>query len=352
MFIHASNTTGTGASHVIVSFIKAASSMGLLKSSVVYLPANGPLSNFQTDDLKIIRYKRFLPNSISRAIECLFAKYFFPKDELAIVLGDIPLRGIKNQIVLVHQPNLISPSVNPYSSKTLRYRIYRALFKYNLRFAKKIIVQTEVIADELTRTYSAIQSKIFVIPQPVPIGFSLKNYNIHKTIDRKVPIIFFYPAAGYPHKNHQFLLSLNNYYKRNYYKDIDFEIWLTLSDEEYIPFRDIPYLKNLGVMDYEEVLNNYNKCDALLFLSHSESYGLPLVEAMSLSLPILVVDLAYAKWMCDDKAYYFKYNSIESFETKKSELIRNILNGIMPDYTNELEKFPKTWNEVVSKFLK
>lgn len=350
MYIHATNTTGLGASQVIASFIKSAYELGLLKHSVVYLPVKGPLSNFCIGDLKIIRYKRFLPNSISRVIECLFSKYIFPKDQLAIVLGDIPLKGIKNQIVLVHQPNLVSPSVNPYSSKSLKYRIFRTLFRYNIRYAKKIIVQTGVIADELNISYPSIKNKLFIIPQPVPGNFSLKD-KYPKIIDRRGPLTLFYPAAGYPHKNHHFLLKLNDHFKNNDLSEINFEIWLTLSDEEYMPFKNITFIKNLGRLDYETVLKKYNDCDALLFLSHSESYGLPLVEAMNYSLPILVVDLAYAKWMCNNKAYYFEYNSIKSFLSAKSELIRNISEGIYSNYSNELQKFPKSWNDVVLNFL-
>lgn len=350
MFIHASNTTGLGASQVIISFIQSACKLGLLENSNVYLPSDGPLSNFCIGDLKIIRYKRYLPNSISRSIECLCAKYIFPRNQLTIVLGDLPLRGIKNQIVLVHQPNLVSPKVNPYSSKSFKYRMLRILFRYNIKYAKKIVVQTGVIADELIKSYPSIKDKTFVIPQPAPGSFSLNNEN-SKVIDRNGPITFFYPAAGYSHKNHNFLILLNDYFNYHGITDINFKVWLTLTEEEYLPYKNITFIKNLGRLNYEEVLKTYNECDALLFLSHSESYGLPLVEAMKFSLPILVVDLDYSKWMCNDKAYYFKHNQIESFLNAKTELIADLLKGISPDYNKELEKFPWSWDEVVLKFI-
>ena len=46
------------------------------------------------------------------------------------------------------------------------------------------------------------------------------------------------------------------------------------------------------------MIDEYKRADGLVFLSLSESYGFPLVEAMWLGLPIICPDTEYARDMC------------------------------------------------------
>lgn len=350
MIIHATNTTGLGASHVITSFINGASNLGLLNNSILYLPEKGPLNNFSPSNGKVVRYKRWLPNSFSRLFECLFASLIFPSNEQTIVLGDIPLRGIKNQIVLVHQPNLVNPKINRLSGNSLHYKIYRALFKMNLKFASWIVVQTDVMKDDLIKSYPTINEKILVVPQPLPSWFKIAEAIIEKNFSSDV-ITLFYPAAGYSHKNHLFLNKLNSYFIENKIDKFNFKILLTLTDEEFLPYNNIPFVENLGRLNSEQILNAYGASDALLFLSLVESYGLPLVEALKLGLPILTVDLAYSRWMCDNEAYFFENESMDSFFQAFNNLSSDLNKQIKKDYTNVLQKFPLSWETVVQKFV-
>lgn len=349
MFIHATNITGVGATHVVTSFIDAATELEVLNDATIFLPADGPLSNYHPLRGRILRYKRKLANSYSRLFECFFAQFLFPQDEQFIVLGDIPLRGIKNQVVLVHQPNLIYPSVNKLSSKRLTYRIFRLLFKYNLKFAERIIVQTQVMADELRKSYPKLKNKTVVIPQPVPNWF--KSFKIHENKQESDVVKLFYPAAGYPHKNHKLLIDIFNNKTIFKSKRVPFEIWLTLSDEEYLPYKDISFIKNFGRLKPTEVVEKYKSCDAVLFLSVMESYGLPLVEALTLNLPIICADLPYARWMCEEKGFYFQYDSALSFINSFIQLQEHLKNKKQIDYSAVLSKFPEDWKAVVAKFI-
>ena len=139
MQIHATNIKGIGASQVVISFLDSCSRLGYISNSKIYLPFEGYLSRYNPQNGHIIRYKRILPNGFSRLIECFFSRFIFP-NEATIVLGDIPLRGIYNQIILVHQSNLVYPKVNPYSSKKLNFRLNRFMFSINNKYANKIIM--------------------------------------------------------------------------------------------------------------------------------------------------------------------------------------------------------------------
>jgi glycosyltransferase involved in cell wall biosynthesis len=347
MQIHATNINGLGASQVVISLLQSLSKNKDFKGSVVYLPETGLLQNYYPTSGEIKRFRRFLPNSISRLLECMFSRLYFD-DKPTIVLGDIPLRGIKNQIVLVHQPNLIKPSVNPFSGKSLNFRINRFLFELNHKYAKKIIVQTGAMAAEMIASYPSIKNKIIISPQPVPNWLSLVRIKPNKVTNK---VIFFYPAAFYPHKKHQFLNLINKYLKSKNTHDLDFEIWLTLSNEEFLMFRDVKFLKNLGRLNTQEMNKKYSEVDALLFLSSMESYGLPLIEALTLNLPILVADFNYSRWLCEDLAYYFKPYDEQSFINSLNILSKDISEKKEVNYTKVLTKFPKDWSIVAEIFI-
>ena len=348
MQIHATNIQGLGASQVVISFLDSCSRLGYISDSKVYLPYNGYLSNYKPINTNIIRYKRILPNGFSRLIECLFSRFIFSNEE-TIVLGDIPLRGINNQIVLVHQSNLIYPSINSFSSKELNFRLNRFLFSINNKYARKIIVQTAAMAEELVASYPSIKKKVFIVPQPVP-NWLEKNQNTENAIVEN-KIILFYPAAYYPHKKHEFLNSLNNYLKQNNIEFSNVEIWVTLGDNDFESLKSIKFLKNLGNLSSDQMNFFYKKANALLFLSSMESYGLPLIEAISINLPILTVDFNYSRSICEDSVYYFSPYSESSFFKAFEKLKMDLVLKIRPNYSTVLKKFPKSWDIVVENFI-
>jgi glycosyltransferase involved in cell wall biosynthesis len=346
MQIHATNINGLGASQVVISFLDAYVVKKDFNQVTIYLPSNGVLANYFPEKGTLKRFNRKLPNAISRLFECLFSRFYFP-DLPTIVLGDIPLRGIRNQVVLVHQPNLIKPSINSFSSNTIKFKINRFLFKINHKYAKKIIVQTGAMAKDLIASYPSIEGKVIISPQPTPSWLSLhtkvKTYNGNKTI-------LFYPAAFYPHKKHEFLIDFSVYCENN---DVDvsrFEIWLTLSDKEYEPFKDVVFVRNLGRLNSDQMNRCYEKVDSLLFLSSMESYGLPLVESLKINLPIVVVKFDYSTWLCEDCAYYFQPYDEKSLLIAIDCLIKDMKENKIFNYDSILKKFPETWRDVVNVF--
>lgn len=349
MQIHATNILGLGASEVVKSFLNSASKLEQFNNATIYLPLIGPLSNYRPINIgKVSRYRRFFPNSISRFLECVFAKFIFP-NQPTMVLGDIPLRGIHNQIVLVHQSNLIYPKINSYSSKSIGFRISRFLFSINHKYSKAIIVQTGAMADDLIYSYPKIKNKVIICPQPAPNWLDKTKEPVNSSADKRKKV-FFYPAAFYPHKKHDFLLKINNYCILNNIKFDNIEVWLTLFDDEFKSFESIKWIKNLGRLNANEMNTYYNKADALLFLSSMESYGLPLIEAITLNKPVLTVDFPYSRWVCESEGYYFKPYSETSFLMSLNNLIKDMELEKKIDYSKQISKFPDSWNKVVKMF--
>jgi glycosyltransferase involved in cell wall biosynthesis len=61
----------------------------------------------------------------------------------------------------------------------------------------------------------------------------------------------------------------------------------------------------LGSVKYERLYQVYDVCDAFVCPSYSESFGHPLLEAMSSGLPVIAANLPVHREVCGDAATYF-----------------------------------------------
>ena len=348
MQIHATNIHGLGAIQVVKSFLDSLENNSKDRKITIYLPNNGDLSNYKSKVNNIKFYNRIFPTEISRFVESVFSKMFF-NNEPTIVLGDIPLRGIYGQVVLVHYPYMAYPKVNKFSSKKINARIVRFLFKKNIKYTKQIIVQTGAMAKDLIHSYPELKNKITICPQPAPNWLDVSLIRDKETNFKKISM--FYPATYSPYKNHDFLLNINEYAIKNNIDTSGLEIKLTLKDEEFERYKSIKFVKNLGRLNAKQMNIEYQKTDVLLFLSSLETYGLPLIEALTLTLPILVADFNYSRWICEYEAYYFKNDDEKSFLRSLNYLTQDLHNHKKFDYKEILKKFPISWNLVVEVFF-
>ena len=331
--IHATNVNGLGAINVANAIISALDLCEDISIKNIY-SSKDIIRDPKFRKLSI--YNRFLPNKISRLIEVIFSRLFF-ENTPTLVLGDIPLRGIKNQVLYVHQANLIRPKINSFSSKSLKFKILRFLFSYNLKYVKSIIVQTEYMKDNLIQSYKNLNCSIMVLPLP-PIN--IKQDSWENKITNTIKLI--YPASFYPHKNHDFLFEIENL-KGN------FELWVTLDSKDFERYKHLKFLKNLGILTHNEIIEKYKEANALVNFSNLESFCLPLVEAIYLNLPILTLKRDYSSWMCESSAYYFE--DAESFQKSLTQIQEDINNNTINSFDQPKKKFKFSWDEVGRKIV-
>jgi glycosyltransferase involved in cell wall biosynthesis len=203
------------------------------------------------------------------------------------------------------------------------------------------------MASGLRESYRDWDSRdcIKVIGQPPPSWFTLSSSASSFQEDRR-GLRLFYPAAGYPHKNHiifEGLLSLD-------LKGLIDRLVLTLPSKRFSPKPN--WLSCVGALNHADCLSEYEKADALIFPSVLESYGLPLVEAMVIGIPVIAADLPYARVLCGDEGIYFDPESSESLVDACKELKTRLMEGWRPDWFSSLDTMPKTWEAVVRSFLK
>lgn len=113
---------------------------------------------------------------------------------------------------------------------------------------------------------------------------------------------FIYVADGLAQKNH---IMLFNAWKELAKQGIFPSLALTLGAGEKELISKVKELQraglritNLGELSHENIIHKYRECRALIYPSLRESFGLPLVEASLLGVPILASELDYVYDVC------------------------------------------------------
>jgi glycosyltransferase involved in cell wall biosynthesis len=157
----------------------------------------------------------------------------------------------------------------------------------------------------------------------------------------------FYPAAVYPHKNHQLLAAIQADQANAWPVS---ELLLTIPGN-LNPNPAIAWLHCVDRLAPDKVITAYQAADALLFLSLAESFGFPLVEAMWIGLPIICPDRPYARTLCGDQAIYFDPNDVTTLNEAVNDLSRRLDSGWWPEWSENLKAIPRNWEEVAVAML-
>lgn len=346
--LHLTNIVGLGAVRLLQSLLPSLINHPDYTLEEVYLPTGGELANLTLfeDETSKIFYKRYLPNAISRLFECTFFGSKFDGVTPLLVFGDIPLRCKTKQTVFVQTTLLVRGTSTGRQLGAIKYWVARWLFRHNIRYVSSFIVQTEAMKLSLLESYPEIKERIHVIAQPAPdwlIESQLKRTEFHSSPESGLRL--FYPAAPYPHKNHRILseIAQTDSWPVS-------ELLLTISDK-LNPNPSISWVRCVDKLEPDAVLNAYRTTDALLFLSLSESFGFPLVEAMWIGLPIICPDLPYARTLCGEQAVYFEQHNVNSLHAAIEELNKRRNFGWWPDWSSSLDKIPRDWQEVADAML-
>lgn len=346
--IHATNLNGMGSRRLAESLLPELLDIAG-KSSLLYLTQGSDLSELAKEKgARIISERRMLPNALSRLVEVTFAARRYRGAGSILVLGDIPLRGVPRQTVFVQSPFITDATASRGFVARIKTRIMQAVFAANAPSADSFIVQTENMKRGLMRRYGIAENRIQIIGQPPPAAILRVSDTVrdaHTAVgDRRLKL--FYPSRFYPHKNH----SLLDRKTLDLLCDDVSEIVLTV-DPSVLQTSDHPLIRCIGEVGLDRVIQEYESADALLFLSRTESYGLPLLEALWLDMPIICPDLPYARDILPDNPYYFAVADGQSLSESVARLRRALSQNVRSDWTLRRESFPRTWHHAALQFI-
>lgn len=348
--VHLTNVVGTGAVQLVQSLLPALEHAPGHHLQEIHLPDRGELAHYRrtTPGPEPRRRRRLLANEASRLLECLWPGRALDGETPLLVLGDLPLRCTGPQAVFVQTPHLAQAGRAADRLAAFKYWIARAVFRLNRHRPHAFIVQTEAMRSALVRSYPDIRERVHVVAQPAPawlLAARLKRTG--RRLQGDMPLSLFYPAAPYPHKNHRLLSQVAKVTGAWPVTQLTLTIPPASS-----PNATVPWIHCVGLLPPAAVVAVYSKADALLFLSIAESYGLPLVEAMWIGLPVVCPDLPYARALCGSEAIYFNPDRIDSLHAALTELRARLGRGWWPDWADRLNAIPRDWDAVAEAMLK
>lgn len=187
----------------------------------------------------------------------------------------------------------------------------------SLRKVDKTIVQTQWMKEALVEK-AKVKPENIIVQQPDVSSNNILEFEDTQENRKR----FFYPATAFNYKNHMTLLKALDYAQNNGLKD--YELILTIEEnendytkslEEYSKRHNLN-VKFIGKIPREEVFKMYAK-SVLVFPSHVESFGLPLLEARLTGSCVIASDYSFSKEILDgyEKVRFFQaLDYIELFE--------------------------------------
>lgn len=235
----------------------------------------------------------------------------------------------------------------------IRGLLYYYIYRVNIHKNDFVIVQQEWMRNEFSRLY---RHKGIIVARPVLDNKTLIQKNdIEKKTSKK--FIFIYPSLARFQKNYEVVCDAVKILNSENIKN--FEVHFTFSKHEnrysnYI-FRkseNLQQIRLIGRQDIKQMTKLYSQADALLFASKLETWGLPISEAKSFDLPMILSDLPFAYEAVGNykKVNFFKHNDAIDLSKKiKSALnnqwSRNLMSDPKPLYA-------KDWKDLWNILLK
>lgn len=246
---------------------------------------------------KVIWCERTLMGTLSAELQ--LARISTPHTAIFCFSSVPPIFARSRRVtVYVHNAYLIGHGPPVRGRQALRVFMERTVFRLGMKRVTRFWVQTNSMMRGVRSTvHSAIGkcSPIEIMPfwdEPaVPHRKMAPRYD------------FVYVSDGLPHKNHLRL----------------FEAWSLLAEEGRFPTLAITLgprdagvaavaealagtagtkIVNLGYLSRESVMDLYAEAGALVFPSTAETFGLPLIEANRVGLPILASEKDYVRDVC------------------------------------------------------
>lgn len=244
------------------------------------------------------------------------------KADKVLSLQNILIPRVKvRQSLLVHNALPFSCYKVPLHFDKLLWvyqNILDKMMKRSIQRADEVIVQNQWMKNYFVKILQQKEDKITVRPTKPLI--TVKD-SFEET--KAALSTFFYPAGPAPYKNHKVILDACLRLKREGYRD--FKVLFTIKGNEnkyaakllqLAKDKKLP-IEFVGPLARHKVYDYYSK-SVLIFPSHIETVGLPLVEAAQHNTPILCADYSYAHEMLGNYQNVYYFNALSADELKNA----------------------------------
>jgi len=210
-------------------------------------------------------------------------------------------------------------SILPLPLYGLKLLSYKFLVYFITNRALKIITVSQATKKEIIDHLKISSNKIVVTHE----GTDLKP-GIGR--DKSRMPFFLYVGNAYPHKNLEKLLEVFSKLKK---LRTDANL-VFVGKDDYFYRRLKKFADKLGILDSVVFLGDvsdarlavlYRSAAAFISTSLMEGFGLPVLEAMALSCPVIVSDIPTFREICKDAALYFNPDKEEEILERMKEVL-------------------------------
>ena len=216
-----------------------------------------------------------------------------------------PLRPVRGRVITyVHAPHLVGLHRGTHYRRltALRFVIERAWFSLGARYSDEFWVQTESMRSALKRQNPKALVKIVpfvdnLLYSRLDTSSNTRNANIRDYSSYS----FIYPADGVGHKNHTALLTAWSLLAE---QGASPRLILSLGEAELgrllanAGMERLPNVEAYGQLARTAVLESLSLSSALVFPSLAETFGLPLLEARAMGVPIIASERDFVRDVC------------------------------------------------------
>lgn len=194
--------------------------------------------------------------------------------------------------------------------------VYPFFVRLFLNERTQVFVQLNFIKARFARRFSVEEHRIHVISPTVNV--CRENSAVTKLSAHTINL--FYPATLHFYKNHSVVINA----LRQLAGD-KFALYLTCNEGAFAMQVEGVQVVCAGKLSRGQMQGMYKAADALVFPSYIETYGLPLLEAAWVGLPVLAADLPYAREVLKgyEGAVFIDYANPQAW----AEKIKNLAKG-------------------------
>ena len=248
-------------------------------------------------------------------IQVLFCPLFYVPYENS----SVPVISTIHDIQYEYFPENFTPDILEYRRKETQKTIDNS---------SKIITISDFSKKTLIERLAVNEEKIEVIYEDAHHSFYAKiDAERNAKIKEKLPEHYiFYPANGWPHKNHKKLIDAFQILRDKYHTK--YRLVLTgnaFNDEnkleEYIMAKGLQdEVLRLGYIEQQDMPYVFHNAEIMVFPSLFEGFGIPLVEAMRAGVPIACSGCGSIPEVAGDAALLFDGYDAEDIAAKVHEL--------------------------------
>ena len=206
-----------------------------------------------------------------------------------------------------------------YYSKTTNVFILlkRYLEKFSIKFIDKIISNSIYLKKSLEKIYKIKTEILYPVMDKEFLEYKYKNKNFDSNI------IFTY-SRWVEWKNLKQIFNTYDFLKDKVL-NLKLMIWWVWEDLEY--YKD-KYKKDHGVLflwllDQKSIIANLQLSNVFLFPSKIDSFGITVLESMSIWVPVVAFNINWVRELIEDNVNWFLVNSENDFSEKVFSILDN-----------------------------